>query len=329
MRDHQFKQLWQGRTDPEGGAAGLRLHQHVQPYSSAVAPGGITLVGLASDLGVQYNLGRTGAREGPPAIRRCLANLAWHDTTPCYDAGDIEIEIQADREPLQTAQRAYAGAVYNALCNQQFVIGLGGGHEIAWGSYQGARHYLDHCGKERAVLGILNFDAHFDLRTPPDGVAWQGSSGTPFYQVSQDCQDRDVAFEYACIGISRAANTRALFDFAASHNVNFVLDDECAPATCAALVADLVAKVDALYVTVCLDALPGDLAPGVSAPAALGVSLTTVLDTLKYVKHACAERNVKWLMLDVAEMNPSLDQDNRTARVAARLIYEVMNLTST
>lgn len=329
MRDQAFKQQWQGRVDLEDGVAGLRLHQHVQPYSSVVDPGGITLVGLASDLGVQYNQGRTGAQEGPTAIRRNLANLAWHSATPCYDAGDIEIEIQADREPLQTAQKAYANVVYNALCNQQFVVGLGGGHEIAWGSYQGARHYLDHCGKEQAVLGILNFDAHFDLRKPPQGAAWQGSSGTPFYQVSRDCLRRNIAFEYACIGISRAANTRALFDFAAAQNVDYVLDTECTPASRTALINGLIDKVDALYVTVCLDALPGDLAPGVSAPAALGISLHDILDSLRLVKQACAAHDVKWLMLDVAEMNPSLDHDNRTARVAARLIYEVMNLALT
>ena len=329
MRDQEFKQRWQGRIDPEDGAAGLRFHQHVQPYSSTVNPEGITLVGLASDLGVQYNQGRTGAQEGPSAIRHSLANMAWHSSTPCYDAGDIEIEIQADREPLQTAQKAYANVVYNALCNQQFVIGLGGGHEIAWGSYQGARHYLDHCGKEQAVLGILNFDAHFDLRKPPEGAAWQGSSGTPFYQVSQDCQRRNIAFEYACMGISRAANTRALFDFAAAKKVNYVLDTECTTTSRKALVTDLIDKVDALYVTICLDALPGDLAPGVSAPAALGISLHDILDTLRQVKKLCTERDVKWLMLDVAEMNPSLDIDNRTARVAARLIYEAMNLSPT
>ena len=67
MRDQAFKQQWQGRVDLEDGVAGLRLHQHVQPYSSVVDPGGITLVGLASDLGVQYNQGRTGVhRKGQP-----------------------------------------------------------------------------------------------------------------------------------------------------------------------------------------------------------------------------------------------------------------------
>ena len=66
MTDH-FHEIWQGRIDHEDGADGLRVHQIVQPYSDQSSTTGVTLIGLASDLGVQHNQGRAGARDGPEA----------------------------------------------------------------------------------------------------------------------------------------------------------------------------------------------------------------------------------------------------------------------
>ena len=54
------------------------------------------------------------------------------------------------------------------------VIVIGGGHETAWGHFQG----LAHPNKD---IAILNFDAHFDLRPLINGQL--GSSGTPFRQI--------------------------------------------------------------------------------------------------------------------------------------------------
>lgn len=69
------------------------------------------------------------------------------------------------------------------LDNGQLVIGLGGGHEIGWASYQGLMMHLEkqEKGKDRINVGIINFDAHFDLRLPEVGP----SSGTPFWQASE------------------------------------------------------------------------------------------------------------------------------------------------
>ena len=62
------------------------------------------------------------------------------------------------------------------------VIGLGGGHEIAWASYQGIAAGALQDDQRLARLGIVNFDAHFDLRQPEQ--AGRGSSGTPFLQIA-------------------------------------------------------------------------------------------------------------------------------------------------
>ncbi len=71
--------------------------------------------------------------------------------------------------------------------------------------------------------------------------------------------------------------------------------------------------------------LPPAVAPGVSAPAGLGIALHRVVALLRSALVACGHRTPgsKLLVADVAELNPAYDLDGRTARTAARLVYEL------
>lgn len=81
-----------------------------------------------------------GARahgSGPKAMRAVLANLALHDSLALWDAGDIA----CPDGDLDAAQATLAGQVAQALGQGCRPLVLGGGHEVAWGSFQGlARH---------------------------------------------------------------------------------------------------------------------------------------------------------------------------------------------
>lgn len=305
------RNLWQGRVDREDGAAGLRWHQHVQAL--AAGPAGTCLLGLACDRGVALNQGRVGAAGGPAALRQALANLAVHGDRALYDAGDICAE-----DELERAQASYAERGAGILAQGHFLIGLGGGHEIGWASFQAAQQFLGR-QKPGQRLGILNFDAHFDLRRP----APHASSGTPFFQAAQWCRAQGLPFDYACIGISAAANTRALFATAAELGVEFLQDRDCETAAAASLIQRLIERVDVLYLTICLDVLPASVAPGVSAPAALGIAPGFLIDCLHYTARACRDLDCHWLLADIAELNPAHDPDGRTARTAARLVWEI------
>lgn len=298
---------WQGRVDSTETGDARRWHQVMRPAFRAEVPGR-ALLGFCSDAGVARNQGRTGASEGPLALRRQLANQAYHLTAPLYDAGDVV--CQGDN--LEGAQQAFAGQVSELLEQGHRVIGLGGGHEIAFASFSGL---LAHAQRQTTMprLGILNLDAHLDLRQ-----AERASSGTPFRQCAELCQEAGIDFHYTCLGVSRGGNTPALFARAESLGVEWVLDEQCrsldSPALKAAL-ERLLARVDWLYLTICLDALPAWIAPGVSAPSARGIELSLVEDV---IDHLAAR--VALPVVDVAEFNPSLDIDARTARVAARLV---------
>ncbi|POF58179.1 formimidoylglutamase, partial [Vibrio vulnificus] len=154
---------WQGRHDAEDGAAGLRVHHVVQQIDYTHIgenPYGVALLGFACDAGVARNKGRIGAKKSPDLIRRALANLAWHSPHPLYDLGTVV----CDDDLLESSQQHCAKIIAEVLPSVP-VITLGGGHEVAWASFSGlARYFEQHHPEKAPKIGIINFDAHFDLR---------------------------------------------------------------------------------------------------------------------------------------------------------------------
>lgn len=310
MREAPDMRLWQGRDDSADGPLARRWHQVMQPVDAA-AQAGIALLGFACDAGVARNRGRTGARLGPAALRRALANMPVQRADRLYDAGNIG----CTDDFLEAAQEEFAAAAAGLLDQGLMPLGLGGGHEIAHASFSALARHL--AGKEaRPRIGIVNLDAHFDLR-----IADQPNSGTPFRQIAADCAARGWPFHYLCLGVSRFANTAALFERAHALGARWRLDEEMDVAqlgmTRQAL-QQFLAQVDHAYFTVCLDVLPAAVAPGVSAPSARGVGLD-VIEPL--VDDVAASGKLR--LADVAELNPDLDSDQRTARVAARLAARI------
>ena len=301
---------WRGRDDTEDGEQGKRWHHIANATDSS---NGLGLVGFMCDLGVAINKGRVGAPNGPNAIRNALANQAWHVKAGLYDAGNVIAQTE-----LPVAQDVYADAVAQQLNQQSFVIGLGGGHEIAWGSYQGL---LTSEGIQKHTrIGIINFDAHFDLRKPTP----LASSGTPFRQIAEHCQQQRKKFNYCCLGIAKTANTQALFDYAEQTSTHYLLDHQCNLNNAINLLENFLTTVDEVYVTICLDALPAYVAPGVSAPSALGIQPKFVIEVLQWLGKRSQQSDFVWRLADIAEMNPDFDIDDRTAKIAARLVHEIV-----
>lgn len=298
---------WRGRVDAEEGPDALRWHQVVRPHVPG-APPGVALLGFACDEGVRRNQGRPGAAEGPGALRRALAGLAWHGGRPLWDAGDVAC---AEDGGLEAAQERLAAAVRALLREEHLPIVLGGGHETAWGGFLGLA-----AARPGRRIGIVNIDAHFDLRRSA-----RASSGTPFAQMAAFCESARIPFDHLCIGIAEPANTAALFDAARRLGVRVWLDEAVSDATLPALAAEiaaLAARNDVLYLSLDLDVLPASVMPAVSAPAGRGLALAHVEALIEAARAAG-----KLALADVVELNPRHDPDGRGARTAARLVWRL------
>ncbi|MGL5742511.1 MAG: formimidoylglutamase [Legionella sp.] len=303
--------LWQGRKDTLNAE---RFFQKIifptQQTELITKEKKTVCLGFASDAGVRRNSGRPGAKLGPDQIKTQLAKLPCALNKEFYDLGTIFCE----EDELEIAQAQFANLI--SFCHQQGhqTIAFGGGHEIALAHYQGlAPHYTK--------LGIINFDAHFDLR--PYEKNQPGNSGTPFSQIAASCEENNQNFNYCCIGIQKMGNTTSLFQRAHEMNVHYLTAEDVYTNSLAwhlAFLDDFMLNLDHIYLTLCLDVLAEPFAPGVSAPQPLGLSPWQILPLLKYII-----QSGKVVSFDIAELAPPLDQEQKTARLAALITAELLH----
>lgn len=302
---------WTGRSDSSERGDTTRIHQIARTLASGSADtdAGAVILGFCCDEGVRRNHGRTGARQAPDQVRRALAGLPAHQLKQLVDAGDIHCV----EEQLELAQQQLGLRISELLNAGSTLAVVGGGHEIAYGSYLGLDQHLREKNSSGKTL-ILNLDAHFDLRT-----SRPGSSGTPFDQIFEHAQQHGRDIHYCCLGVSILSNTPGLFARAEELGVAYMEDTQMLESRLedvSRFVATQLAGVNHVYMTIDMDVLPAWQAPGVSAPAPYGVSLNVVEAILEQVK-----ASGKLRLLDIAETNPEFDRDNLTAKTAARLLW--------
>lgn len=298
-------QIWQGRDDSAEATNAKRIFQTIQQREAfSPAPSGIGLIGFECDEGVKRNHGRPGAVQAPDTLRRALANMASHQGHErLVDMGSIYLE----GTDLEAAQRALSDAVVECQQSGMRTLVFGGGHETAWAHGHGV---LDAFPDAR--VAIINLDAHLDLRK-----ADQATSGTPFRQLANYCDERGREFQYACFGVSRAANTLALWDEAERLNVTLV-EDLHFRRDALSILEKVLAQADRVYLTIDLDVLPAGEMPAVSAPAALGIP---ALDLMPVIERIC--RSGKLQAADLVEFNPQYDRDGQGEKLAARLAWQI------
>lgn len=314
------KDIWTGRVDANEGDLGLRWHQKIDFIDLSVEKlpplkreqDGIVIIGFMSDEGVRRNKGRTGAKEGPEALRKSCCNHAshFHDSTLLFDAGNV----MCIGEDLEGAQAELRQVITKIRSAGYFPFVFGGGHEVAYPHFMGL---LDAEQKDKTI-GIINIDAHFDLRIPDS----KPSSGTPFYEISKQCKTAKRTFKYLCLGIQKSSNTQALLQRADALGVEYVFAQDCQhdhPEANEAKIHDFSMNVDAIYLTICLDVFDMAFAPGVSAPSAIGLMPEIALNFIKEIA-----KSGKLIAADIAELNPSLDENNMTEKLAAKLAYEII-----
>jgi len=279
----------------------------------------IALLGYVCDEGVRRNRGRIGAAQGPKALRERLAKHPVHFTNKrITDVGDIHC-VEDD---MEHCQEAFSNLISSLLQQEIFPIAVGGGHDMSYGHFMGIWDAVKHT--ERNKVGIINFDAHFDLRP----VENRPNSGTPFNQIIKELNAEGQEVDYFAIGIQQQSNTRELFDIAKKKQVQYAINYECESASqemnaLKSRLTDFIAKNDAIYVTIDMDAFSSAYAPGVSAPSPLGFTPYFLFKMLDFL----FESN-KVISCDIAELNPSLDRDSVTATLVAKIVdYMVMQLS--
>jgi formiminoglutamase len=297
-------EIEQPKTHPDDPRIGHLLGQSLEQSDEPRA----VLIGFSSDMGVQRNGGRVGAGEAPNAIRRMLWKLTPHVSYAeqmtnllkhTRDLGNVNIsgDVEVDQERLGTLLAPYIESEIPAII-------LGGGHETAYGHYMG---YV----KANQPTAILNIDAHTDVRPLKEG---KPHSGSPFYQA---LEEKNHCLKYVVAGIQPSAVSEHHLDYIKEHNGQYFLRDATNLSTIKYVLEDL--KNESVMLTLDMDAVDQAFAPGVSAPATNGISSE---EWLKYAFRIAQQPNVQ--SFDLVEVNPGLDQDQQTVRLAAQTIWQIL-----
>ena len=304
-------------------------------------------LGYCIEEGVRRNKGRVGTAGAPDEIRKQMGKFAAHHDSsrfPLIDYGNVRIysssggssiAMSGDEIPeegLEAAQDCYSNFIANIISSGGISVGLGGGHDMAYAHFNGLRKALEFESPrglegEKYCVGILNFDAHFDLRPSEQD---KSTSGTPFYQILVDTAgfNSSHSVKYFVIGIQGQANPLSLYDIADKFGVRYIPVEDCIISEINSIVESVkeyFSNCKALYITVDLDGFSSAYAPGVSAPGPFGFSVEFFRNTLTQIVSVMFDEGVPIRSFDVAETNTTYDIDGRTSRLAAQIIHSLVS----
>jgi arginase len=271
---------------------------------------------------------------GPSALR--LAGLNERIASLGYevqDLGNVQVD-QAESLPAGPQRARYlpqisqtchrlADMVYGALAEDKVPLVLGGDHSAAVGTISGiSRHYRE----KGDSIGLVWIDAHADINTPdtsPSGnvhgmpVACIVGVGplemANIYGYMPKIQPRNVAL----VGLRDVDRTEAP-QVAGTGVTAFTMraiDERGLRAVIQDAVAIASSGTAGFHVSFDMDAVDPDEAPGVGTPVRGGLTYREAHLAMEIVSDTG-----RVLGMEIVEVNPVLDQANRTAVLGVELV---------
>ena len=294
----------------------------------------ISIIGVPSD----YGQTRRGVDMGPSAIRYAgVVERLEGIGHKVQDQGDIHVSKKVktgevnkrllNLEEVIDVSTSLANRVHEAVSENKFPLVFGGDHSIAIGTLAGLGDYYHN-------LGVIWFDAHADLNTPKTtpsgnihGMPLAVSIGIGHERLVQirnyapkikakniiiigarsvDSGERELIREqgikvYTMHEIDRLGMTRVMED---------------------ALTYIKGLSIDGLHLSLDLDGLDPLYTPGVGTPVPGGMTYRESHLAMEMVQESGMLTSAEFV-----EVNPILDEKNKTANVAVELIGSLFGET--
>ncbi len=303
-------QIYAPQQDPND----LRVKNIIKPGSSD-QPADIGIIGVPFDKAVSLGGGRDGARHAPAKVREALKKYGTtFNIEQKTDISDLNIidfgDVTVTEDIAETHERITA-AVDSLLTEGTLPIVIGGGHDISIGTVRALSEF------HSREIGGINIDAHFDVREIVDGRI---TSGTPFRRLLD--MELLKGENFVEMGAHDNLNSRVYYEYLMSKKVSvFTLSEVAATGTAEIMQKALkIAGSRSVFVSIDIDSVAQCFAPGCSAPDARGFSPEQIRE---FAFLAGASKAVK--LLDIVEINPGFDVDNRTAGLGASIIISFLN----
>lgn len=290
----------------------------------------IHIVGFPMDLGA----GRRGVDMGPSALRyagieRRIRELGYS----VVDDGDInvrpqEVQTVKDRNlkylpEITRATKKLAAQVEEILDKGHFPLVLGGDHSMSIGTLAGLGSW---CKKNNRRMGVLWIDAHADMNTP-DTTPSGNIHGMPL-SVSMGIGEKSltsIGGEFQKVRpedvmiIGARSIDQGEREMIRQLGVNVATMYDIDKRGIYPIIQEALdrfeATVDFLHVSFDIDSVDPTVAKGVGTPVPGGLSFREA----HVIMESIAER--KFIhSLEVAEVNPILDEMNRSAEFAVDVV---------
>jgi formiminoglutamase len=259
------------------------------------------------------SISHSGASFAPDAIRRCLNSFTTYNieeetdisSQKIIDFGDIAMHPTSIEECHQRIYQA-TKEITEAQAAPLTII-LGGDHSITTSTVKAIK-------ETRGTVGIIQLDAHHDLRNTEDGGP---TNGTPFRRL---IEGGHLKGEHLIqIGIRNYSNAKAYHDYAIENGVTVYTMKDVRQRGITELIQSALThledRVDTIYLSVDMDVLDQAYAPGCPAIGPGGMDPDTLTQAVKQ-----AIQHPKVQTMDIVEIDPTLDIRDMTSRIASLLV---------
>jgi agmatinase len=275
---------------------------------------------------------RIGAREGPRAIReaslvyssqlksRGSVQLRNMRTGALVDIDERHIVDFGDghtyaSDPARQV-RASAAEVRRVASRSELTVLIGGEHTLSYPWYGGVAAAQVSRGVKR--LGYVQIDHHFDFgdHSVLHGAYYHGSNGR---RISEHPAATAIGF----VGAGDLTSARQLEGLRnAGVAVRSMMDirRDGFEASLKAVLDDVAARSDALYVSLDIDVCDAAAAPGTGHVTVGGISSFELLQAPALL------RRYPVVAFDIVEVSPRYDPAGVTPHLAARFLYELLFL---
>ena len=292
-----------------------KVAQWVKPWNGKSEPD-VLFVGAPLS---KTSISHSGASLTPQAIREMFGVVSTYtidhdidlaDELTACDAGDALVhptDLARSRDGIRAAVEAVVSAAPDAMR-----VVLGGDHSITAPSFEAVQ------AAANGPVGLIQLDAHMDLRNLEDGGP---TNGTPVRQLIEGGVLHGP--HVVQIGLHAFANAKPYRAFARTHGVTQITAREVAHEGIEPLIATALevagAGTEAIYVTVDMDVLDQAYAPGVPAMVPGGMTSWQLFDAVFMLG-----RDPRVQAFDIVEIDPSQDPRRATVRTAAHTILNFL-----
>jgi formiminoglutamase len=282
--------------------------------SEKVGEADLLFLKSSTDVGVERNGGRNGARFAPKSFLSYFKKLNNSAVLWTKKFAEYEVAHEAEeKEDFQLAQASQSRKIANRIKENpnSFICHIGGGHDHIF-------PLLLALGESFKKVIVINIDAHADTRT--DSLA---HSGTPFRQFSNEFKGEFHLFQ---IGLLELANSQSTLEPLLKGKTSTLWRKDLYQSdkliSFFELIKNEIEQNTVVVFSLDADALSGEEVPGVSAVNGNGISREELRRLWSEYKNLPLSHRP---VLGIYELNPVYDSISMLSiRTMANFLYDCL-----